>query len=257
MITWILTIIAWVIFAVCQWAGFSGENWPHYLEKISLIVGILLALRAVFWLPFRRDEDQKIAFNSEKQLLSAQLESEQKLYAKEKERLEKVIESLRNPSALPLEIEGVPCEIKMGKKLLCQIRVHNKNPLKADNVQIEVITFEDVMDDNKQSAYYHPRSPFVLKPEIAGANSINPDQKMTYNLFTIEMQTGFAKSEEAISQSVNKYGAVTIVDDTRQADAKKEMSEYRVFIAYYMEGKSEKMARFLWKKSYPIKISAS
>ena len=60
IIAWVLTILAWLVFLVCEWAGFSPEKWPTLskpiFEKVTFGLAIILTLRAIFWLPFRRHE---------------------------------------------------------------------------------------------------------------------------------------------------------------------------------------------------------
>jgi hypothetical protein len=75
MITWILTEVAWLTVAVIELVGFSPpSNWQvltgPYFEKAAWIVAIILALRAVFWLPFRRHQKQESDFYSEMKILN-------------------------------------------------------------------------------------------------------------------------------------------------------------------------------------------
>jgi hypothetical protein len=60
IMAWVLTILAWLAFLVSEWAGISSKNWPivsnPIFEKAALGVAIILTLRAIFWLPFRRHE---------------------------------------------------------------------------------------------------------------------------------------------------------------------------------------------------------
>lgn len=64
MITWALTAVAWIFVALIEWAGFAlPKNWQivtePYFKMAVWAVAILLALRAVFWLPFKRNEKQE------------------------------------------------------------------------------------------------------------------------------------------------------------------------------------------------------
>ena len=60
IIAWVLTILAWLAFLICEWAGFSPEKWPTLskpiFEKVTFGLAIIFTLRAIFWLPFRRHE---------------------------------------------------------------------------------------------------------------------------------------------------------------------------------------------------------
>jgi hypothetical protein len=60
IMAWVLTILAWLVFLVSEWAGLSSVKWPivtsPIFEKVALGVAIILTLRVIFWLPFRRHE---------------------------------------------------------------------------------------------------------------------------------------------------------------------------------------------------------
>jgi hypothetical protein len=60
IIAWVLTTLAWLAFVASVWAGSSPEKWPIFsrpiFAKVTLGVAIILNLRAIFWLPFRRHE---------------------------------------------------------------------------------------------------------------------------------------------------------------------------------------------------------
>ena len=60
IIAWVLTILAWLAFLVSEWAGVSPAKWPivssPIFEKVAFGFAIIFTLRAIFWLPFRRQE---------------------------------------------------------------------------------------------------------------------------------------------------------------------------------------------------------
>ena len=60
IIAWVLTILAWLAFLLSEWAGVSAAQWPvvsnPIFEKVAFGIAIILTLRAIFWLPFRRHE---------------------------------------------------------------------------------------------------------------------------------------------------------------------------------------------------------
>ncbi len=95
--------------------------------------------------------------------------------------LEATIESIR---ALRLEVERVPCDVKLRNWQLCQTRVHNKSSTKtADNVQVEIIAFEDEYGSEPLTATLRPSLPIKLSPADGVLNIINPGARLLFDLF--------------------------------------------------------------------------
>jgi hypothetical protein len=108
MITWILAVIAWLIVVGKECIDFPSTNWKIFSEPVFEIaawtVAVVLTLRAIFWLPFLRDEAQ-----------------------------ERIIESLRKLPAPTLEIEIIhPADLDiLTSRKTYRIKVKNTHPSKA------------------------------------------------------------------------------------------------------------------------------
>ena len=93
------------------------------------------------------------------------------------------VESLQSPA---LEIESAPLEIKSAKWHPCQIVIHNKSSTKtADDVRVEMVSFDDEIKLSAQAAHFHPSFPLVLNPETQGKNTINPGGRIQYRMFRV------------------------------------------------------------------------
>jgi hypothetical protein len=153
-------------------------------------------------------------------------------HTEEKNRLEKMIESLTVPQ---IEIQGIPADIATGQYAFCKIQVINKSSnATAENVQVELLSLEDSLDA-KEGSYFRPALPFILKPDIVGADTINPGSLLRYNLFRVIMNEGF----------------------TREGDAA-EMVRHLYFLAYFSQDQTTKdVTRFFWKGDYRIRLRAT
>jgi len=92
-IAWALTALAWLVVVVIEWGGFSlPENWKVLTEptfgKAAWSVAVALALRAVFWLPFVKNEAQQTSHAKEKEKLAS-------IYAEQTRVLENQIHSFK------------------------------------------------------------------------------------------------------------------------------------------------------------------
>jgi hypothetical protein len=72
-IIWGLTGIVWVFLALIGLADFTSTNWeivsqPN-LDIAAWIIGVILAVRAVFWLTFRKHEEKAASHAREKEQL--------------------------------------------------------------------------------------------------------------------------------------------------------------------------------------------
>jgi hypothetical protein len=142
---------------------------------------------------------------------------------------------LENKPESNLEIEAIPCDIKSGQKTFCKIRVRNKSKnVTADNVQVELLALDDSLAGTEQGNYFRPVLPFILKPEITGANTINPESELTYNLFRVIMNEGASRNEPET-----------------------EWVKHRNCVAYFSQESLKDVTTFYWKKSYQLKLKAS
>lgn len=130
-----------------------------------------------------------------------------------------------------LEIEGVPIDIKTAQYHQCQIRIHNKNSSKtADNVRVELLVIEDA-GISPADDYFRPKLPIILKPEIAGENSINPGGSQKYNLFRISTN---------VKSAILKNGVA--------------IGWQQKFLAYFTQETTKDVIQFVWKEFYRLKL---
>jgi hypothetical protein len=127
-----------------------------------------------------------------------------------------------------LEIEGITCRIMSNERYPCQLRVSSTKT--ADNVQVEIQHLEDELGE--VGTFIRPSFPKTLKPDIVGANTINPGSSQKYNLFQV------IKSDGA---KVNG----------------KEQIPHKNFICYFSEETAADVTLFQWKRFYRIKIVAT
>lgn len=139
-----------------------------------------------------------------------------------------------NPTS-DFEIEGVPLDIATAQYHICQIRIYNKNPNKtADNVRVELVALEDAAISGTADDYFRPLLPVILKPEIAGENTINPGASQKYNLFRVTMN---------VKSAILKDGNV--------------IGWQQKFLAYFTQETTKNVTQFIWKESYRLKLAVT
>ncbi len=134
-----------------------------------------------------------------------------------------------------LEIEAIPYDITPPQKHWCKIRVLNKSStITADNVQVELLELNDSLGNEAEAKYFRPPFPVILKPEIAGANTINPGASLTYNLFQ-----------------------VTMIKGATQKENETEPVWHWRFLAYFAQDTTKNLTQFFGKEKYRLKLTAS
>jgi hypothetical protein len=153
----LLTVLAWLIVVLKEWADFPLTNWEIFsepnFEKATWFIAILLTLRVIFWLPFKRHEE----LNNQLQTLQKQI--------------------------LPaVKIEEIKTKIiGGGSGFICQFHVRNKSKKASiDDVKVELAEIKE-SPDNKE--IFRPKLPLLLYPQWEKIKSINPDDVMVFNLF--------------------------------------------------------------------------
>jgi len=154
---------------------------------------------------------------------------------------EKIIESLRNPSAPTLEIEGIPLDIwDNARYRWCQILIHNTSSTQsAKNVEVKVLAYEDELPLRKGTNYQDLTSPVILKPENAGTVTIAPQDKATFNLFFVVL------------------GPSVWIDGEGKRIEGKSITGRFTKDAYNEEQPKENLVLFRWKKTYRLKLVAT
>jgi hypothetical protein len=134
-----------------------------------------------------------------------------------------------------LEVEGVPLDIASAQYHQCQIRIYNRSSTKtADNVKIELVALDDGLKNDQAAKYFRPTFPIVLKPEIAGENTINPEASIKFNLFRVTMN---------VRSAILKDGNI--------------IGWEQKFLAYFTQETTKQVTQFSWKKSYRLKLVAT
>jgi hypothetical protein len=179
IMAWVLTILAWLAFLVSEWAGFSSEKWPvvsnPIFEKAALVIAIILTLRAIFWLPFRRHEK-----------LAAELEA---------------------VKPQPPKIRAIPVEQTTGNKFERPIEVKNENkdrPLVAEPAAINKsqppkikAPVPEQTTGNKFERPIEVKTESKDRPLVAELAAINKSQPLKIKTPPVEQTTG-NKSERPI-----------------------------------------------------------
>jgi hypothetical protein len=134
-----------------------------------------------------------------------------------------------------LEIEGVPLDIATAQYHPCQIRIHNRSSTKtADNVRVELVALEDAAVTGTADDYFRPVLPVILKPEIAGENTINPGASQKYNLFRVTMN---------IRSAILKDGVA--------------IGWQQKFLAYFTKETTKDVTQFIGNESYRLKLAVT
>jgi hypothetical protein len=137
-------------------------------------------------------------------------------------------EKLRANQLTGLFIDGISSAITTSNRHQCQIRVSSVKT--ADNVQVEIFDMEDELAE--VGKFIHPTFPIILKPEIAGINTINPGSSQKYNLFQVGKSDGAKRIGNELFPDKN-------------------------FVCYFTEEATKDVALFRGKKHYHIKIVAT
>jgi hypothetical protein len=134
-----------------------------------------------------------------------------------------------------LEIEGVPLDIASAQYHQCQLRIYNKSSTKtADNVKVELIALDDGLENDQAAKYFRPTFPVVLKPEIAGENTINPEASIKFSLFRVTMNVKSAILKDGVAVGWEQK-----------------------FIALFGNETTKDVTLFSWKKPYRLKLIAT
>lgn len=79
----------------------------------------------------------------------------------------------------PLEIIGEPCDIPINRWQDCRVIILNRDSKTARDIKVEVTDLTESLNYKKIPL------PMVLPPVVKGQNSINPDDKMLFRLFSV------------------------------------------------------------------------
>lgn len=139
-----------------------------------------------------------------------------------------LLEKLKTNKLPCLVINGLSSAITTSKRHQCQIRVSSIKT--ADNVQVEILNMEDELAE--VGKFVHPTFPIILKPEIAGTNTINPGSSQKYNLFQVGKSDGAKRIGNELFPDKN-------------------------FVCYFTEEATQDVALFRGKKQYRIKMVAT
>jgi len=166
-ITWVLTIIAWLVVLLQELEVFPSTSWQVFSEpglaRLTWILALLLTARAIFWLPFCRHE---------------------KLIAE--------LQAVKD-GASPLEIitETRTYNSNDWKKAV-EILVKNPNLAKgAENVSVRLLKIEPplVHRGNRGNDGITTENsgvlPVICSSEYAAANSINAGQTARFEILSV------------------------------------------------------------------------